>query len=169
MMNRGNIPGFYFDEEKQKYFKIQANHLLPAFANKYSKGNVEQEKRLAKRRKLEKKHEQTRPVKRHPLLLNAAISGSGLHRELGNISLTETLESRAVTTVSEWRRTRDVMEYQNSTHFLTTAASLPNQALYGVASWSTSDFFLATEGKAKTYPVDGPISSSKCFARSWRA
>jgi hypothetical protein len=167
-MNRGNIPGFYFDEEKQKYFKIQANHLLPEFA-KYSKGNVEREKRLTKRRKLEYQHERARPVRRHPLLLNAAISGSRLHRELGNISLSETLESRAVATVSEWQRTRDRMEYQSSTDSLTTAASLLSQVLYGVASWRTSEFFLAIEGKAKTYPVDGPISSSKCFARSWRA
>jgi hypothetical protein len=108
MMDRGNIPGFYFDEEKQKYFKIQANHLLPEFA-KYSKGKVEREERLAKRRKLENQHGQTRPVKRHPLLLNAAISGSGLHRELGNISLSETLESRALATVSGWKRKRNTL------------------------------------------------------------
>lgn len=41
------IPGFYFDEEKQKYFKIQPNHVAPK-GSRYSKDaiSIENEARL---------------------------------------------------------------------------------------------------------------------------
>ena len=84
-MNRGNLPGFYFDEEKKKYFPITANHKAPEGA-KYSKANVDAEERQSKRRKRDRQHEralkkQTVPAARlfkHPLL-----GGSGLLREHG--------------------------------------------------------------------------------------
>ncbi|KAJ5093133.1 hypothetical protein N7456_008994 [Penicillium angulare] len=41
-MNR-EIPGFYFDPEKKKYFKIQANHAAPAGAT-YSKDTVKRKR-----------------------------------------------------------------------------------------------------------------------------
>ncbi|KAJ5239415.1 hypothetical protein N7468_004034 [Penicillium chermesinum] len=44
------IPGFYFDPEKKKYFKIQPNHIAPAGAS-YSRESV-------KRRRLEQKEKQ---------------------------------------------------------------------------------------------------------------
>ncbi|KAK4632288.1 hypothetical protein CLAFUW4_03641 [Fulvia fulva] len=84
-MNRGNLPGFYFDEEKKKYFPITANHKAPVGA-KYSQANVNAEERQSKKRKLDRQHEralkkQTVPAARifkHPLL-----GGSGLLREHG--------------------------------------------------------------------------------------
>ncbi|KAK5120161.1 hypothetical protein LTR85_006642 [Meristemomyces frigidus] len=84
-MDRGSIPGYYYDEEKKKYFKIQANHVAPADA-KYSKSNVNLEKRAAKKRKTEDRSRATRfkqtvrpsRVFEHPL-----SGGVGLGRELG--------------------------------------------------------------------------------------
>ena len=84
-MNRASIPGFYFDEEKQKYFKIQADHLVPQGA-RYSRGSVKQENRKAKKRKVEdrkqtKRHQHT--VKRSAILQHAITGGAGIHREQG--------------------------------------------------------------------------------------
>ncbi|KAK6398766.1 hypothetical protein LTR65_000321 [Meristemomyces frigidus] len=84
-MDRGRIPGYYYDEEKKKYFKIQANHVAPADA-KYSKSNVKFEERKAKKRKVEdrsraRRFKQTvRPsqISEHPI-----SGGVGLGRELG--------------------------------------------------------------------------------------
>ena len=36
------LPGFYYDEAKRKYFKIQANHLAPD-SSKYSQRSVQRE------------------------------------------------------------------------------------------------------------------------------
>lgn len=81
-MNLGNLPGFYYDASKGKYFKIQANHAAPAEA-KYAKSNVDREKREAKKRKLEERHDQivrkqTVPAAR--LLKSPLLGGSGVRR-----------------------------------------------------------------------------------------
>lgn len=52
-MNRGNIPGFYYDEEKNKYFKITADHLVPDKNVKYSHGSADLQQRQVKKRKIE--------------------------------------------------------------------------------------------------------------------
>lgn len=41
-MFRGDLPGMYWDDDKKKYFKIQANHVAPEGA-KYSRENVKKE------------------------------------------------------------------------------------------------------------------------------
>ncbi|KAE9966643.1 hypothetical protein EG328_008790 [Venturia inaequalis] len=41
-MNRGNIPGYYFDEEKKKYFKITKTQYAPEGA-KYGYDNYKKE------------------------------------------------------------------------------------------------------------------------------
>lgn len=38
----GELPGMFWDTEKQKYFKVQANHVAPEGA-KFSKENVRKE------------------------------------------------------------------------------------------------------------------------------
>lgn len=85
-MNRGNIPGYYYDDEKKKYFKIQANHIAPTNA-KYSKTNVNQEqrqKREIKRRKVQENRVLRETVKRAQILRHPLLTGCGLQRELGN-------------------------------------------------------------------------------------
>ena len=47
-MNLGNIEGYYWDEEKKKYFLITADHAVES-RQKYTKSNVRHEKQVAKR------------------------------------------------------------------------------------------------------------------------
>ena len=115
-MNGGNIPGYYFDEEKQKYFKIQANHLVPPGA-KYSKGIVQQENRKSKRRKLEDReivvrHQQT--VKRSPVLHDAIIGGVGIRREHGICSTSQHLHQSDPAVISQWRPTRVKVKFDRA-------------------------------------------------------
>jgi len=88
-MNLGNIPGYYWDEEKKKYFKITADHAVES-RQKYTKSNVRHEKQVAKRRKIEKRDEEKRlaqTIKRSRLLSLPEYAGVGLHREMGGRSL----------------------------------------------------------------------------------
>lgn len=83
-MNRGNIPGFYYDEEKKKYFKITANHAAPVNA-RYSMANVkreQREKRDLKKRKKEEQLVRTQTVHRAAVLQNPLLSAA-LKREIG--------------------------------------------------------------------------------------
>ena len=105
-MERGSIPGYYFDEEKKKYFKITANHVAPPKA-KYSKSNVKREHREKKKRKVEgeqevKRHRQTvRPSR----ILERSVStgGIGLQRELGRRVHVNDLNDRDAFFVSQLR------------------------------------------------------------------
>lgn len=88
-MNLGNIPGYYFDEEKKKYFKITADHAVES-RQKYTKSNVRHEKQVAKRRKIERREQEKRQaqtIKRSRLLSIPEYAGVGLHREIGTRSL----------------------------------------------------------------------------------
>jgi hypothetical protein len=87
-MNLGNIPGYYWDEEKKKYFKITADHAVES-RQKYTKSNVRHEKQVAKRRKIERRDEEKRQaqtIKRSRLLSIPEYAGVGLHREIGGRS-----------------------------------------------------------------------------------
>ncbi|KAM0711209.1 hypothetical protein Q7P35_001948 [Cladosporium inversicolor] len=89
-MNLGSIPGYYYDEEKKKYFKITANHGLET-GQKYTKSNVRYEKQVAKKRKIEQRNQkkrQAQTIKRSRLLSIPEYAGVGLHRETGVRSLT---------------------------------------------------------------------------------
>ncbi|KAF7195651.1 hypothetical protein HII31_02969, partial [Pseudocercospora fuligena] len=84
-MNRGNIPGFYWDADRKKYFKIQASHKVPADAN-YSQSNVTREKnqvRDAKRRKIAQQKSIKGRVHRK-LERSQILATCSLQRELGN-------------------------------------------------------------------------------------
>src|ERR1700761_8125853 len=112
-MNRGNIPGFYYDEDKKKYFKIQANHLVPQYA-KYSKGNVKRENRQSKKRKIDEKKRVKRyrqSVKPSPTLQHPVASGIGLLREHGSSSVSQSLDQRDAALVSNWRPKRTAIKY----------------------------------------------------------
>ncbi|KAF7718986.1 Uncharacterized protein PECH_000166 [Penicillium ucsense] len=77
------IPGFYYDPEKKKYFKIQANHVAPPGAQ-YSKESVkrkrneqqEQEKRIKVNQRLERETVRKPSLLHHPLM--------AVERELGS-------------------------------------------------------------------------------------
>ncbi|KAI7201600.1 hypothetical protein KC316_g3992 [Hortaea werneckii] len=83
-MNIGQIPGYYYDEVKKKYFKIQANHVAPAGA-KYSKANVNREKRESKRRRLDERQQAHRygQTVRPSRTLSHPLTTASLGREIG--------------------------------------------------------------------------------------
>lgn len=84
-MNRGNIPGFYFDEEKKKYFKITADHVAPVDA-KHSKANVKREKQ--EKRALKKQRFEERVIRKQTVnqakSLTSGLFKTTLQRELGH-------------------------------------------------------------------------------------
>lgn len=130
-MNRASIPGFYFDDVKGKYFKIQASHLVPQGA-KYSRGNIKQENRKAKKRKTEdqkqiKLHQHS--VKRNPVLQNAITGGTGLSREHGTATESSNLDRQDAAIISQFRPTTVTVRlpgYQTCPQLhLTSAMYLP--------------------------------------------
>lgn len=73
------------DEEKKKYFKIQANHVAPENA-KYSKTNAKLEIRESKKRKREERHQlalRRQTVVKSKSLQHTLLAGAGLQREIG--------------------------------------------------------------------------------------
>ncbi|KAK3660864.1 hypothetical protein LTR56_000622 [Elasticomyces elasticus] len=87
MANIGTLPGFYYDSEKKKYFKITANHAAPPEA-KHSASNVRREARETKKRKLDDRKRQKaakQTVQRSRISRNA-LCYSSLSRELGQVS-----------------------------------------------------------------------------------
>ena len=82
-MNGREIPGFYFDPEKKKYFKIQEAHQLPHA--RYSKGSIKKERRKQEaeqetttRAKKLQEERVVRRIDRHPL------SSANINRETGS-------------------------------------------------------------------------------------
>lgn len=96
------LPGFYYDADKEKYFKIQPNHAAArGSARKYSKAAVEkeaEEQREQKRRKILELRERKMRVTRSRVLGSPLAGGCGLTRELG---LAE-VESIGATVMGAW-------------------------------------------------------------------
>ncbi|TIA62946.1 hypothetical protein D6C77_02430 [Aureobasidium pullulans] len=84
-MAQREIPGFYYDAEKGKYFQVQANHIAPQGA-KYSHENVRKEKEQSRKRKRSaamKQKREMQTVRRSRVLDSASAAGIGLWREQG--------------------------------------------------------------------------------------
>ena len=84
------LPGFHYDAEKKKYFKIQPNHVAAhGPARKYSKAALRkeaEERREQKRRELlEQKQKKTR-LQRSRVLQSPLGGGWGVMRELGAVA-----------------------------------------------------------------------------------
>ncbi|EPS29627.1 hypothetical protein PDE_04577 [Penicillium oxalicum 114-2] len=99
------IPGFYYDPEKKKYFKIQANHVAPQGAQ-YSKETVkrkrnEQQEQL-KRARIDQRL--NRETVRKPSFLHHPLMA--VDRELGSRSLSSAMmqERQARVYVSQLKR-----------------------------------------------------------------
>ncbi|QDS76974.1 hypothetical protein FKW77_005580 [Venturia effusa] len=96
-MNRGYIPGFYFDEEKQKYFKIQKTQHAPEGA-KYSYDNYKKEEEAKSKRKREQVDEKRRKrqlLAKAPILWNPLATGIGARSETGLKRSSEVLDIRS--------------------------------------------------------------------------
>ncbi len=81
------LPGFYYDAEKKKYFKIQPNHVAAhGSASKYTEAavtNEAEEQRERKRRKVFEERERETRVGRSRVLESPLSGGWGVTRELG--------------------------------------------------------------------------------------
>lgn len=83
-MDGREIPGFYFDPEKKKYFKIQNARHAPRPDSKYSFDNVRQERKKQKAQQvaeLKKKKQQKETIVRR--LRQAPLMCASLEREIG--------------------------------------------------------------------------------------
>jgi hypothetical protein len=75
----------YYDEQKGKYFKIQADYKLPA-GSKYAASSVAQSKRETKKRKREQRDQQAREretVRRSRVLQSPSSTAFALRQETG--------------------------------------------------------------------------------------
>lgn len=107
------LPGFYYDAEKTKYFKIQPNHVAAhGSARKYSKAAVKkdaEERREQKRRKLFEQRERKMRIQRSKVLESPLSGGWGVTREVGATRL------ECDTLVRAWAQglqRKDVLNYR---------------------------------------------------------
>ncbi|KAJ5211536.1 uncharacterized protein N7498_003182, partial [Penicillium cinerascens] len=77
------IPGFYFDPEKKKYFKIQANHVAPP-GSQYSKESVKRKRREQEKchKRVHLKQRESRETVRKAGFLHHPLVGAD--REIGS-------------------------------------------------------------------------------------
>ena len=84
------LPGFHYDAEKKKYFKIQPNHVAAhGSARKYSKAALRkeaEERREQKRRKVFEQREKKTRLQRSRVLQSPLGGGWGVMRELGVVA-----------------------------------------------------------------------------------
>ncbi|KAF2165197.1 hypothetical protein M409DRAFT_24581 [Zasmidium cellare ATCC 36951] len=166
-MNRGHIPGYYFDEEKKKYFKIQANHIAPENA-KYNKTNAKLELRENKKRKRLEKYQQQvvqkQTVVRPKLLRHPLLSETGLQRELGrrhchaqgDAAFVHGLEAKQ--TEIEIRGFAPEATILTDAHLLNNVSQMLVAVRHGVASHAMYILHCDGEwGPKKTYPTKQAI------------
>ncbi|GAB1191917.1 hypothetical protein APSETT444_001101 [Aspergillus pseudonomiae] len=86
-MNR-EIPGFYYDPEKKKYFKIEASHKAPA-GSQYSKDAVKRKRKDQEKR--QRKVHLTRRIAKEKIKKAAFLSNPliGAEREVGTQIVTK--------------------------------------------------------------------------------
>ncbi|PGH18862.1 hypothetical protein AJ79_00275 [Helicocarpus griseus UAMH5409] len=80
------IPGYYYDPEKKKYFKIQANHAAPS-GSKYTRDAIKSRQEKSLKRKRFEEHTQRvskEKIKRSDLL-HCPLGGALLQRESGSL------------------------------------------------------------------------------------
>ncbi|KAL8819360.1 MAG: hypothetical protein Q9191_007748 [Dirinaria sp. TL-2023a] len=79
------LPGFYYDEAKGKYFKVQPSHAVPQ-DSKYSAQNIklQQENAMYEKQKAEKsQRNRNSRIQKHPALQHALVGGFRLTSEAG--------------------------------------------------------------------------------------
>ncbi|OCL09215.1 hypothetical protein AOQ84DRAFT_439124, partial [Glonium stellatum] len=83
-MDGRDIPGFYYDQERKKYFKILPNHHAPPSGSKYAKGNIKKRTEESKKRKLSEAfaNQKRQQQVQQSTVLQSPIARS-LERELG--------------------------------------------------------------------------------------
>ncbi|KAK4505353.1 hypothetical protein PRZ48_003316 [Zasmidium cellare] len=169
-MNRGNLPGYYFDEEKKKYFKIQANHIVPENA-KYSKTNAKIERRETKKRKRKDKYHRDvvrmQTVVRAKPFTHPLLSGAGLRRELGRSPYRAQHTQRDAAFVNGLEASETELEIQGYTpeqasladaHWISDISQMLVAVRHGVASHAVYTFHCEGDwGAKKTCERDQPL------------
>lgn len=83
-MDGRSIPGFYYDPEKKKYFRIQQAHNAPQPGSKYTRDNV---RKLRERRKIEKAAAVRSKKRKNETVVRAAahspLTQASIDREIG--------------------------------------------------------------------------------------
>lgn len=108
------LPGFYYDAEKKKYFRIQPNHVAAhASARKYSQAALRkeaEEQREQKRRKLFEQREKKMRLQRSRVLASPLGGGCGVARELGLTKLDDS--TVAMRAWAQGLRRKEVLGYR---------------------------------------------------------
>ena len=84
-MSPRNIPGFFYDESKKKYFKVLANHAAPQ-GSKYSQASIlkySEEEAIHRRLKAYEERTLEQRIQRSKALTHPLCGGFGLGRETG--------------------------------------------------------------------------------------
>ncbi|KAI9823337.1 MAG: hypothetical protein M1832_002561 [Thelocarpon impressellum] len=114
------IPGYYYDEEKKKYFKVLPHHVAPAGAA-YSKENVKKQAQDSKRKREANQDRSTRPrVQRSRVLQHALAGRVGLERELGQAPRFDASRSGAGEAYASGLEGRHLLELEGSEDEITT-------------------------------------------------
>lgn len=171
-MDRGRIPGYYYDEDKKKYFKIQANHVAPPDA-KYARSNVNVEKRAAKKRRIEDRSREQRykqTVRPSRVLEHALSGGVGLGREIGLRAHVGELDDRDTFFISQLRPTRREVPPPNAVcrfGILFDATSLGNSTVFSYNhAGQSSVYVLPPKARAeRSWMPLVSISSGRCELR----
>lgn len=98
------LPGFHYDAEKKKYFKIQPNHVAAhgSAARKYSKATLKkeaEERHESKRRKFFEQRQSEMRLRQSKVLESPLGGGWGLKRELGVVT---TFSESSTTMMRAW-------------------------------------------------------------------
>ncbi|KAK5702814.1 hypothetical protein LTR97_003760 [Elasticomyces elasticus] len=176
MANIGTIPGFYYDTEKKKYFKITANHAAPPEA-KHSLSNVRREARETKKRKLDdrKRQKAAKQTVQRSRISRDALCYSSLGRELGQVLASGELEAAVlanlrperITVPQHYGESVSVLDVQPLSDGLVGQA---DSSLWS-SSLSTTRENLAISGTADVFLADltvGDVISRLPLARESR-
>lgn len=110
------LPGFHYDAEKKKYFKIQPNHVAAhASARKYTMAALQQEaeeQREQKRRKLFEQREKATRLRRSKVLQSPLGGGWGLMRELGVVAKPDGTDTMMMRAWAQGLRGHKVVSFQ---------------------------------------------------------
>lgn len=100
--NIRNIPGFYYNEEKGKYFKIQPNHFATPSVTPYTKQAVREKREGSKRRRLDEKQRsrQRQQTIIRSRLRDPRLAGFLLNNRLGGLD--KPLRPRTVANLADW-------------------------------------------------------------------
>ncbi|KAL6720232.1 hypothetical protein ACLMJK_002153 [Lecanora helva] len=161
-----NIPGYYFDEAKLKYFKILPNHVAPQ-GSKYSRGALQKASEEEAARDRLKAYEQTvfkQKIQRSKVLTHVLIGDIGLGREIRVTKVGQPVTPKAwaqgLERMNTWERMyHSLFEFDDATEALILASAADSDTVEPTYSVRLSTF------PEKDEPDD--LYSSATIYMSW--